>query len=75
MNDFLRCRPPWCLKQSFHALRILQDSPLVTDTVLKWCSDSVNDFSLAGLPLVALDLSDYIHVTDNGVYSIAHMTR
>ena len=49
--------------------------PLVTDTVLKWYSDSVNDFSLVGLPLVALDLSDYIHITDNGVYSIAHMTR
>ena len=32
-------------------------------------------FTLAGLPLVALDLSDYIHVTDNGVYSVAHMTR
>jgi len=42
---------------------------------MKWYSDSVNDFSLAGLPLVALDLSDYIHITDNGVYSIAHMTR
>lgn len=32
-------------------------------------------FSLVGLPLFALDLSDYIHVTDSGIHSIAHMTR
>ena len=70
MNYFLLCRPPWQLKQS-----CLAGLPLVTDTAMKWYSDSVNDFSLAGLPLVALDLSDYIHITDNGVYSIAHMTR
>lgn len=37
--------------------------------------DLLNHFSLSGLPLVALDLSDYIHITDSGVHCIAHMTR
>ena len=66
---------PLVVKTILSCIGYLAGLPLVTDTVLKWYSDSVNDFSLAGLPLVALDLSDYIHITDNGVYSIAHMTR
>ncbi len=31
--------------------------------------------SIAGMPLVALDLTDYIHITDQGIHHIADMTR